>query len=365
MPFPLPSPTDILSRMEARAERAVLAAKPDASPAAVARMVRSPRGMFAILLRTCAMELYQAHLHLRWWGDQYFPDTAERAQLERHASVWGIQRRPATRAIGKASVVGATGTPVPAGAVLQGAGDSRYEVISAVTLAGGTATLDVRALDAGEAANAAAGLRLSFVTLVTGLDPQEAVVDAEGLAGGAEIENDASLLARLLVEIRAPAHGGASFDYRMWIQNAFPAVQVRCLPNWVGAGTVGVVVAMGTAAAPRVPITAELEAMAAHLKLLRPVTAELVMVPVALLAQPLTLVVDPYEATVRNAVAAAAAAFFAREALIGEKLYRSRLSEAISAASGEYRHEVTVPVANIAPSLTQLPTLGPITWVAP
>lgn len=366
MPFPLPTPAELTRRLEARMERALQAARPDVAPAAIARAVRTPRGMIAILLRTVAMALYENHLHLRWWGDQYFPDTAEVQLLERHAAIWGIARRPATKAIGRATVTGAAGTAIPAGLVLRGSGQTLYTVAAAVTLDGaGTATLDLVAAEAGSAGNAAADLPLSFVTLVSGLDPQTAIVDPEGLAGGAEVESDASLQARVLAKIREPAHGGASFDYPVWIQNVFPAVQVRTLPNWVGPGSVGVVVAMGSAAAPRAPTTAELDAMAAHLAVERPVTAEVIMLAVELLPVPMTLVVAPYEAAVRNAVQAAVSAYFAREARIGDTLYRSRISEAISAASGEYRHEMTVPAANVAASSTQLPVPGVITWAAP
>lgn len=365
MPFPLPTPAELTRRMEARLEAAIRAARPDASPAAVARAVRSPRGMLAILARVTAMELYEAHVHLRWWGDQYFPDTAESEQLARHASIWGIIRRPATFALGRATVAGAPGTIVPAGLQLQGAG-ALYEVQSAVTVGGtGAAVLDVQATVAGPDGNAASGMPLSPITLVPGLDPQQAVVDGEGITGGTAIETDGSLRTRLLAEIRAPAHGGARFDYPRWVQNQYAAAQVRCEPNWVGLGTVGVIVAMGTAAAPRVPTSAELAAMAATLEDLRPVTAEVVLVPVVLLPVAHTIVVDPYEVAVTQAVEAAVRTFFAREAVIGEPLYRSRLSEAISAAAGEYRHELTTPAANVLPTPTQLPVPGTVTLHAP
>lgn len=365
MPFPLPTPDDLVRRLEARMERAIQDVRPDVAPAAISRAVRTPRGMLAILIRTFAMSLYEAHLHLRWWGEQYFPDTAEVAQLERHASIWGIARRPATKAIGRASVTGAAGTGIPAGLLLQGSG-VLYQVTAAATLdAAGTAILDLEATDAGTIGNAAAGLPLSFVTLVPGLDPQTAIVDSEGIAGGAEVESDGSLQTRVVEKIRAPAHGGAAFDYPVWVQNSFAASQVRTLPNHAGAGTVGVVVAMGTAATPRVPTSAELDAMAAYLETVRPATAEVILIPVELLPVPVSLSVEPNEAAVRGAAEAAIAAFFAREAKIGERLYRSRLSEAVSAASGEYRHDISVPAGNVTPTSAQLPVPGAITWSAP
>lgn len=369
MPFPLPTPTELTRRLESRMELALRAARPDASPAAIARAVRSPRGILAAIVRVTAMALYEAHLHLRWWGNQYFPDSAEVENLERHASIWGVVRRAATRAVGQATVQGAVGTTIPAGSVLIGA-TSDYTVDEAVTItvddADGEVTISITANEAGPDGNLAIeGTPLTFETPIAGLAEPVAYVGAEGILGGAAIESDASLLSRLLELIRDPAHGGAAFDYPRWVQNSFAAVQVKSLPNWVGEGSVGVVVAMGTALLPRAPTETELDDIAAYLETVRPVTAEVIMVPVELLAVDLTILVDPYTAAVRAAVEAAIKAFFAAEAKIGTRLPKSRLSEAISAAAGEYRHELSVPAADILPSASQLPVPGTITWVAP
>lgn len=366
MPFPLPTPAELTRRAEALMEAAVRRARPDAEPAAIARAVRSPRGVTAALIRVMVMMVYEAHLHLRWWGDQYFPDTAEGEQLARHASIWGITRRPATRAIGYAAVAGVNGTIVPEGAVLVGAGSQLYEVTAGATVAAGTATVTVRALSAGQDGNAAAATRLSFRSAIDGLDPQEAVVDGSGLAGGAAQETDTSLRSRVIAKIRSPAHGGAEADYPVWVQDAFAASHVRCLPTWVGEGTVGVVVAMGSAAAPRAPTEAELEAIAAHLETVRPVTAEVVVIAAELLAVDVTLALDPDEVRVRQAVIAAIVTHFAREAEIGGRMRHSRLSEAVSSASGEYSHAISDPTGDVVPSEVQLPIVGEITFeVAP
>jgi len=361
MPFPLPTPAELTRRLETEMEQALLAVRPDASPAAVARSVRSPRGVVAALIRVTAMALYENHLHLRYWGAQYLPDTAERAQLERHASIWGIVRRPATRAIGLAAVEGDEGTIVPEGAILIGA-NATYEVTTAAELGAEGAVLDIRAVLAGPDGNADAGTPLSFETPIAGLAAPIAVVDEDGLVGGSDIEGDASLLARLLQTIREPAHGGAFFDYPAWVQNHFAAVEVKTLPNWVGLGTVGVAVAMGTALDPREPTEPEIEAIAAYLETVRPVTAEVIVLGAELVSQDFTIAIDPFNVGVKNAVTAAITAFFAAEARIGQRIPRSRLSEAISAAAGEYRHEVLDPAGDIVPEASELIVPGSITW---
>lgn len=365
MPAPLPTPDEMTRRAEARLEAALKRIRPEVSPAAIARAVRSEKGLLSAIVRTQAMGLYGAHLHLAWNVDQLMPDTAEAEYLIRHASIWGVYRRPATKAVGLASFTGIAGTVVPAGLELRLPGGGLAVTAAGGVLDGaGTATIAVEASVGGEAANTAGDAALPLVTVLAGLAPQAATLDTDGMAGGADEEDDGSLLARVLAEIREPAHGGARHDYPRWIQNAFAAAKVETVPLWVGPGSVAAVVAMGTAAEPRVPIPAEIEAMAAHLDALRPVTAEVYVVPVVLLTVPLTLAVSPDTAPVRAAVEAAIASHFAAEAGIGERLPRSRLSEAISAASGEYRHYITLPAADVVPERDELPVPGAVTWEA-
>lgn len=129
--------------------------------------------------------------------------------------------------------------------------------------------------------------------------------------------------------------------------------------------SLAVIVAMGTADAPRVPTAPEIAAIAAHLETLRPVTAEVIVLAYLPLVQPFTIQLTPDTVANRAAVAAAIADHFAREAQIGEPMPYSRFSEAISAASGEYSHELTVPAGDIVPAARELPLPGAITWLAP
>lgn len=366
MPAPLPTPEELTRRAEARLEAALKRIRPNISPAAIARAVRSEKGLLAAIARVHATGLYGTHMHLAWNVQQMMPDTAEAEYLIRHAAIWGVYRRAATKAVGFALFTGVAGTVIPAQLDLRlPSGGLAITTVAGVLDGAGDATIPVVAVEGGVQGNTAPGAVLPIVSVQAGLDPQMAVLDPDGMAGGAEEENDASLLARVLAEIREPAHGGASHDYPRWIQNDFAATKVATVPLWVGPGSVAAVVAMGTALAPRVPIPAELDAMAAHLEVLRPVTAEVYVIPVELLAVPMKMAVVPDSSPVRAAVEGAALAHFAADANIGTRLALSRLSEAISAASGEYRHYITLPPADIVPARQQLPVLGAVTWELP
>jgi uncharacterized phage protein gp47/JayE len=366
MPAPLPPPEELTRRAEGRLEAALKRIRPDKSPEAIARAVRSEKGMLAAIVRAQATGLYGAHLHLSWNVRQLMPDTAEAEYLIRHAAIWGVFRRPATKAVGLALFTGVPGTAVPAGLDLRlPAGGLAVTSAGGVLDGAGEATIALEAAEGGVLGNTASGATLPIVTVQAGLDPQAAVLDADGMAGGAEEETDESLLARVLVEIREPGHGGNKNDYRVWIQNAFAVAKIATVPLWVGPGSVGVVVAMGTAVAPAAPIPAELDAMAAHLDPLRPVTAEVYVRPVVLLPVPMQLAVVPDTLPMRAALEGAAAAHFAAEAEIGQRVARSRLSEALSAASGEYAHYITVPPADVVPDRDELPVPGVVTWDPP
>lgn len=363
MPFPLPTPAQIAESQAAEMAAALKALRPDVSPAAIDRAVRSEKGLVAAHVRTDALSLYETHLHLRWWGDQYMPDTAEADQLVRHAAIWGVYRRAATRAVGYADVTGVPGTVVPAGLLFRTPSGAVVETAASGTIgAGGVLGIGLIAIEGGTAGNAPGGAVLPLITALSGLDPQSATLNLDGMAGGAEEETDASLLERLLKVIREPGHGGAAFDYPQWVQESFAAAKIATIPGWVGAGSVGVVVAMGTATEPRVPTGAELAAIAAHLEIVRPVTAEVHVVAYVPRVQAFTITVSPDTVANRAAVEAALIEHFAREAEIGVTMPFSRLSEAISAANGEYSHRLTNPPANIVPERDELPVLGAITW---
>ena len=115
MPAPLPTPEELTRRAEGRLEAALKRIRPDKSPEAIARAVRSEKGLLSAIVRAQATGLYGTHLHLAWNVRQMMPDSAEAEYLIRHAAIWGVFRRPATKAVGFALFTGVPGTTVPVG----------------------------------------------------------------------------------------------------------------------------------------------------------------------------------------------------------------------------------------------------------
>lgn len=375
MPYPAPSLEDLVRSQETLFENALgrwaEANGQAASSEALARAVRSPRGLIAAMARNNAAHLWASHQHVASLYRQVLPGTADVDFLIEHAATWGIFRRPPTRAIGRVVLAGTPGLAVPAGLEMRAPSGAVLAIAEAGTIgADGTGRLDVRALEPGPDGNVAAGSTLPLIASLAGLDPQSAIVDEDGVVGGALLETPASLLDRLLQRIRRPPAGGAARDYVAWVQNEFAAAHVGVLSGIYGPGSVTVVVAMGPRTTPRAPTPAEIAAISALLGRLnvpegnRPVTASAYVVAAALRPVSLSLRVSPDTAGVRAAIEAAFAAFFAREARIAEPVYFSRLSEAISAAEGEYRHVLFLPSRDVAMGPIELPVPGPVEWVA-
>lgn len=357
MAWPLPPPAEIAERLAAGYEGAFA---PLAGPGGVD--ARSPQSVLAALARVQAMGAFDLYLHLQRLAQELFPDTAT-DELARHASIWGVARRPAAPALGSVTVAGTNGLAVPAGLEMA-LGAVSFVSLAETTIVGGAATLPVQARVAGAAGNLATGTSLALVSPLAGLSAQAAVVAAPGLAGGVDEESLDAWRTRVLARIRAGVPYGQAGAYAAWGLTVPGVIAVREAPGWVGLGTVGLIVATGTILAPTAPSPAELAAVQAVLDANRPVTALAVAVAATIAPLNLTIRVEPDTAAVRAAVTEGLRLFLASEPGIGGVIRRSRLSEAISSASGEFAHRLDLPAADVTLGATALATLGTITWAA-
>lgn len=377
MPWPVPSAKTVFERCANAVEAGILKVRDNVNPVALSRAVRSARGMISQILRAVAFEVRQVHDHISYWARQYFPDTAD-DQAERHASIWGISRRPATKAVGFLTIEGEAGTVLPAGLEFSATSADLYTLDAETTIPGnGSISAGVTASVAGIAGNLEAGIRISLFT------PNPAIsritIDEPGLTGGAAEETDAELTTATLARIRQRAHGGAGFDYPMWLRETFPVRAVKTYADWVGRGSVGVVVAMKVDDDGRAPSPAEVENMVIYLgrpstnEGVRPVTAHVVVVPAVITPVPLSIRIRPDTIAVRAAVTEAWIRYIrtlgdaddaGNDTPVGATIELSRVIEALSAASGEYAHDLVSP-ATFTLDRTAFPIPGDITFEAP
>ena len=379
MPWPVNSAKTIAERIASAMEFSISIVKPLVDPLAISRAVRSARGMLAMIGRAVALEVREIHDHVAWWGRMYFVDTAEDEFVQRHADIWGIVARPATYAVGNIIIEGAAGAQLPLDLEIAGSDGTIFRTTAlAVIPVGGSVLAPAKAVVAGPLGNLEAGIRLRTVNAFP--EVNRITVAEGGFAGGAEAETPAELAAATMAHIRQRPHGGAGFDYAVWLRNAFAVRAVKPYTDWIGRGSVGVVVAMKDGSSARAPTEAEMTDQLDYLGApgsssgVRPVTAYVVIVPAKIRPIPITVRLRPDGVATRTAVEEAFAAFIAtigddsddqNDSPIGARIEPSRISEAISAASGEYAHDLLSPSAPFTLARDEYPLPGPVTFEDP
>lgn len=311
--------------------------------------------------------------HLAWLARMMMPDTAEAEYAERWANIWLPDgRKPATGARGAISVTGDVGAIVPSGTELtmtafDSAGvrrEVRFEATSGVTLASSSAVVQVTALTQGAIGNLDEGAPLSFVLVPDGIDGQ-ATVAAPGLSGGADIETDTELIARTIARIQQPPHGGARHDYIAWALQV-PGVTRAWAAQEMGVGTVTVRIMLDDvrSSGGGLPLTEDLDLVRATIDALRPVTVADFWV-LAPTAQALNITIADLSGDtpeIRANIALEIREMLRARAVPGQKIYASWIREAVSAASGEDHHGLTI--SDVVPaSAGHLIVPGTITYV--
>ncbi len=349
MPFNRPTPQQLRDRIKAEIEAKLQNGQPleDFSPEMIIGLA-------------LAMVSHELHGHLAWLARQILPDTAEQEFIGRHAGSYGINRAPAIAATGVVRFTGEDDTVIPAGTIIQSRGGVRYIVVADATITGGVADTNVTAEIAGLPANLAAGLPASLVSPIAGVN-SGGVVQVPGIIGGADAENDTSLQARTIRRRQQPPHGGSNDDYIAWGQELAGVTRVFPFPVQYGAGTVGLTF-LRSDRTNGIPDAADVENMQAHIDSVRPVTADVTVFAPNPQAVDIVLSISPDTAANRAAAEAEITDFFAREATPGGTIFISRLREAISAALGEFSHELVSPTADVVATFGNLPVKGNITW---
>ncbi len=322
------------------------------------------RSVVYVLARVQAAAAHLLHGHLEFLANQLFPDTSEVEFLERHASIFGLSRLAATYAVGLITVSGTNGTEIPAGTVLQRADGVSYTVNALVTIASGTATPTVTAVDAGDNGNAAAGVSLTFASPISGANAQ-APVAGGGLVGGADIESDDGLRARLLTRLAQPPHGGTATDYITWAKEVAGVTRAWVFGQEAGAGTVTVRFVRDDdgAGAAIIPDAGEVAAVQAYLDARRPVTATVyAAAPIADVLN-FTIHVAPDTSVNRANVQAELEDFLRRDASPGSTTLLSQIRVAVGLAAGVTDFSVTAPAADVTHATGHMATMGAITWI--
>lgn len=313
----------------------------------------------AVLSRVHPAAVYGLYQYLAWQSRQLFYDTADEEALLRHGASRGVPRKQPTFAEGWAMFQGQAGRQLLSGVRLD-IGGVLYDVVEGVSFQTTTARALVRAVDVGAQGNQAAGAALQLVSPVLGVQ-SDAVVDAGGITGGADLEPLEDYRDRVGERFKNVPHGGAPDDYVRWAKEQPGVTRAWCRRRWVGPGTVAVFV-VNDAATPITPGDADLDRIKAAIELDRPVTAELGVLAPTLVPVVYQLSVTPDSPRVRAAVELALAQLHERESDLGTRMLHTHMGEAISGAAGEVDHVLHSPAADVVPAAGELLVYGGAQW---
>lgn len=309
---------------------------------------------------------------IQYYKDQLFILTADEEYLDKHGAEYGLLRNRGTKAVGSATVTGTTGTTIAAGTRLQSSSGNVYLVDTAIVLAAGTGTIDLTAEKVGTDYNEDAGVQLTFISPIAGVS-SVATVDANALTGGGDVEGVEAYRTRLLNRKRTAPHGGADFDYVNWMLEYSGVTRAWLVEHYQGVGTIGLAFVRDNDSSI-IPSSAERDAVKAYiishtdpstnLTTGMPVGAKsgLYMIPLTLKAINMTIKLYPNTAAVQSNV---------RERLLDliktyggpeQNVALSQLHEAISAASGEVRHQIVTPTEDQVAAVCEVHALGDITF---
>lgn len=354
MPFARPSLPDLITQAQAD-----FSAIPGVNPA----LRRSLSGVLSKQAAALAAGEYQ---YLDWMVlNVLLPDSATGPYLDRWANIVGLQREAAALATGNVIFTGQVGIPVPLGTQLQ---DSTGEVILTTTEPvviqnSGNVTVTVTATG-GVAANLAPNAPLTMLVGIAGI-LGSAQVDANGLSGGTDQEQDPQLRVRVLARLANPPQGGALADYVDWAQ-LYPGVtRVFVYPLQTGPNNVTVIFTMD-GRADIIPLPADVAAVAAIIAPLRPVTAQVTVLAPTANAIPVSIgnlsIASGYSlASVQANIQAALAAFFVTT-VPGGTVFQEQIASAIANAAGVASFDLIAPSGDTTNGFGVLGQLGAVSY---
>ena len=354
-----------------------------------------PFSTLQILSYVFAGNQYSLYSYLDWIAKQAIPVTSTDEALMAWAALKGLTLTPASAALGQVQFSGVPSTFIPDGTVIVRSDGTLY-AIQAGAGGGidntGIFTTMVEATTPGLSSNLTLGSTLSNFSLRTPISGvNNTVLQVTAFVGGADVETQDSLRARMIELFSNPVQGGDLQDYATW-SLALPGVTRAWTagPDLMGDGTVSVFFMRDDAQAPFFGIPQGLNGgssfetriqtaqgdqrtLADYLYPLRSATALVwAMAPVPV---PLDLQIAevPTDAAIRQGITDALTAFLRREATPGGvflpdlsspgTVLISNLETALAAVPGLDFFDIVFPEADVLVNTGEISIPGTITFL--
>lgn len=296
---------------------------------------------------------------------QAFADTADETNFWRWFNLFGLERKAAVAWRGTYLFTGTDGAEIPAGSQVQRADGQLYEVDATVEIGADVANealAVIFAVEASDDGNNPDGQLLSLALPIEDVDSDGEVVSTT--TTGADLESPEDALVRLLQHLRSTPRGGGPGDYVRWALEVPGFTRAWEFANYSGPNSVGVAAVRdndGTGA-DIIPDGAEEAQLQAYLETVVPITVTPTVITLTPVPLDVTLSdLTPDNAEVRAAIEEALADLLEREAAPGGTLPLSRINEAISGATGEIDHVMTIPSGDVTYTTEEMGVPGTLT----
>ena len=322
---------------------------------------RLRRSLMEAIVRAHAGTTHALYGELEAIALDALPDTAVGEALLRWVAMYSVTGLTGLPSTGTGTATGDDGAEIPAGTLLQLGNGTEFQTLGSATIASGTATLSLEAVQSGTDGNADAASLLTLVSPIAGVDLTIAV-DAPGLIGGQDPDEDEELQAKVVERIQNQPQGGNLADFERWTLEVAGVTRRWVFPPSVGSALVGVVFVRDDES-PITPDAAEIQTVQDYLDARRPMGSRPVVLAPTLVPLALTMSLTPDTPETQAAVTAEFADMILRDAAPSGTILLSRINEAISLAEGETDHTVTVPTDDVAHAAGELATPGTITFL--
>ncbi len=350
MPLNRPTVTELITRIQGDVDARLAGIDP-----------RLRRSLTDAIVRAHAAAIHGLHGEMEAIALDAIPDTAVGEALLRWANMYVVNALAGTPSVGGATATGDNGVEIPAGTLLQLGNGIEFVTLGLVTIIAGEATLSLQSSKSGTDGNADTASILTFVSPIAGIN-LTVIVDAPGLMGGVDADEDEELQATLVARIQNPTQGGNLADFERWVFESSAGITRRWVfPPSIDSALVGVVF-VRDAETPITPDAAEMLEVQDYLDARRPLGSRPVVTAPTLVPLNITLSITPDTPVVRAAVEAEFADMILRDAAPTGTILLSHIREAISLAEGETDHDLTVPAADVTHAPGELATAGVVTF---
>ena len=363
MPYDRPSLTEIINRIEN-----------DFVVKVNDQQTFLRRSVFKIFSKVYGGSNHLLYDFIEFVKDQIFISSADEENLEKHGAEYGIFRLNGEKATGTVIATGTNGITIDADTELQSATGNKYRTLTAGTISLGTANLNIEAKDVGTDYNEVAGVILTFVSPISGVN-STVTVDSSGIEGGVDADTVEQYRTKILNRKRFPPHGGIETDYELWcLQYSGNITRAWTITEYQGIGTIGLAFVKDNDVTSIFPSEAERLAVRSYIvSHLDPSIGKYVGIPIT--AEPgffmidlspysvnMTIQIDPNTSSVRTAVTAKIEELIKQEGAPGGTIALSKFYEAITSAAGEEKSRIIFPEDDVAVSTQQLHVAGTITF---